>query len=105
MSILSRFAKDSRASMLKPIAGSAAIIAFASLAVTQMLDKATREGGLPHISIIASPGDDALRMASMPRPTGAGLSSSTGYDETPVASIGGRPMPHIVLDPCNGVQR
>ena len=105
MSILSRFAHDSRGSMLKPIAGSAAIIAFASLAVTQMLDKATREGGLPHISIIASPRDDALRLASVPRPTGPGLTSSPGYDETPVASIGGRPMPRIILDPCNGQQR
>ena len=87
------------------IAASAAVIAFASLALTQLLDKATRDGSLPRIAIITGNDDAAMRMASLPRPTGNSPGVGGQYDDTPVGSIAGRPMPRVVLDPCTGKNR
>ena len=105
MSILARFVTDQKGDALKSVAASAAVVAFASLALTQLLDKATKDGSLPHIAIVASNNDTSLRMASLPRPTGSSAGVGGQYDDTPVGTIGGRPMPRVVLDPCTGQNR
>jgi hypothetical protein len=100
------FAADTRGDLLKSVAATAAVIAFSCLAMTQLLDRATKDGSLPHIAIVTSPGQDlSQRMAKLPRPLDGGGATEGRYDDTPVASIGGRPMPRIVLDPCSGQQR
>jgi hypothetical protein len=101
------FALDTRGDMLKSVAITASAVAVGSLALTHLLDRATQSGSLPHIAIIATPGQDlSQRVANLPRPTASSAVASAGqYDTTPVGSIGGRAMPQIVLDPCSGQQR
>ena len=105
MSFLSRFVSDQNGDALKSVAATAGVIAFASLAMTQLLDKATKDGSLPHVAIVTSPSDPNLRMATLPRPTGQSSGAAGQFDDTPVATIGGRPMPRIILDPCSGQSR
>ena len=105
MNIFAKFSSDQKGDVLKSVAASAAVIAFASLALTQLLDKATRDGSLPRIAIITGNEDAAMRMASLPRPTGNSPGAGGQYDDTPVGSIAGRPMPRVVLDPCTGKNR
>jgi hypothetical protein len=102
MSMFRKFAADTRGDALKSVALSAAVVAFASLTLTQLLDRATKDGALPHVAIVATPSQpyEQQRMAQL-----SGATQSEQYDDMPVGSIGGRPMPHIVLDPCNGQQR
>jgi hypothetical protein len=100
------FVLDTRGDMLKSVAITASAVAVGSLALTHLLDKATQSGSLPHIAIIATPGQDlSQRVANLPRPTSSSAVASTQYDTMPVGSIGGRAMPQIVLDPCSGQQR
>ena len=105
MNIFAKFSSDQKGDVLKSVAASAAVIAFASLALTQLLDKATRDGSLPRIAIITGNDDAAMRMASLPRPTSNSPGVGGQYDDTPVGSIAGRPMPRVVLDPCTGKNR
>jgi hypothetical protein len=105
MSIFSRFVSDRKGDALKSIAASAGIIAFASLALTHLLDRSIKDGSLPHVAIVTTPGDAQLRMASLPQPTATSATTSGQFDSTPVGTIGGRPMPRIVLDPCTGQSR
>jgi hypothetical protein len=105
MSILSRFVSDQKGDALKSIAASAGIIAFASLALTHLLDRSIKDGTLPHVALVTTPADPQLRMASLPQPTVSSASTAQQFDATPVGTIGGRPIPHIVLDPCSGQTR
>lgn len=103
MSKLSRLASDQRGDALRPFAVTAGVIAFASLALTTLLDHATRNGTLPQIAFISPSGDSVAKLTGLR--SGATQMAAGAYDDMPVGSIAGRSVPPIVLDPCTGKTR
>lgn len=106
MSAFSRFARNEQGNAWRSIALGAAAIAFASMTMAQLLDRASRDGILPHVAInVTLPQDDQRILNAQNSAERTHDLLSGQYDYMPVGSVGNSSAPRIVLDPCTGKSR
>ncbi len=108
MAILKQFFRDKRGTSMQGVALAAGVVAIASLAGAQLLEKSVQTGTLQQLAgQLRAPSADFSRVAAnVPRSDNARESiRQVTVDYTPTGSIPVSLAQPIILDPCTGIRK